>query len=233
MELAHPSMKSRFARLIGDIGPGHGLLYLLQRSVAALRLPVAVHAYLLVEQPTGNAPRLVGRRVRAFESRPVEDGDPALADMPLDAATLAYRRAQGARCLGLFHDGRLAAYMWFCLDGYDEDEVRCRFRPLPAGETAWDFDVYVLPEFRNGLAFAALWDHADAALRAAGRTRTMSRISAFNMQSRASHRRLGAVELARLSFIRIGAFQLMIASRRPWLHIGFGPKSRPVMNIGG
>lgn len=233
MELARRGMRSRFARLIGDIGPGHGLLYLVQRAVAALRLPVAVHAYLIVEQPTGNAPRLVGRRARAYTSRPIEDGDPAFADMPLDAATIAFRRAQGARCLGLFREGRLAAYIWFCLEGYDEDEVRCRFRPLPPDETAWDFDVYVLPEFRNGLAFAALWDHADAALRAAGRTRSMSRISAFNTQSRASHRRLGAVELARASFVRMGSFQLMVASRRPWLHVGFGPKSRPVIEFGG
>lgn len=225
-------MIARLARLLSELGPSHILLYLLQRIAGALRLPVEVHAWLIVGQEVAAAPRLAGHRAQDYRSRLVGAGDPALAGMPVDAATLAFRRAQGAHCLGLFRDGRLVAYMWYCLDGYEEDQVRCRFRPLPADRTAWDFDVYVLPEFRNGLAFAALWDHADAALRAAGRTRTLSRISAFNMQSRASHRRLGAVELARVSFVRFGTRQIMIASRPRRLHIDSGRGSPPVIEVG-
>lgn len=226
-------MTLRVSKLFGELGPGYGLLYMLQHMAARLHIPVTLRAYLVVQQEVRATPRLEGGRASGFTSRHLDDDDPAMGEIPLDAATIAFRRAQGAQCLGLFRAGRLAAYMWYVLDGYDEDEVRCRFRPRPAAATAWDFDVYVAPEFRGGLAFAALWDHADAVLRAAGRAWTMSRISAFNTQSRASHRRLGAVELARASFIRAGALQIMISSQRPYVHAGFGDRSRPVLEIGG
>ncbi|MBK5910896.1 hypothetical protein CCR85_05235 [Rhodothalassium salexigens] len=207
------------------------LLYLIARLGARLPLPLRAQSYRLVAQPVAARPRLPARRAAAFTSRPVAPGDPALAAMPLDDAALRFRFAQGATCLGLFKGEALAAYAWFCLDGYDEDEVRCRFEPAPADRTAWDFDVYVLPDHRGSFAFLALWDAADAFLRRHGRVVSMSRISAVNAASTASHASLGATPLGRADFCALGPAQVMWTSIGGRRQVAVTLRRRPVVKL--
>lgn len=97
---------------------------------------------------------------------------------------MAKRRfGQGAECLALYCGDRVVATLWFLVGPYLEDEVRCRFVPLPAGQCSWDFDVFVDPAHRITGAFAALWDAADAELARRGVIASLSRISAFNPAS--------------------------------------------------
>ncbi|MBK1638114.1 hypothetical protein CKO24_03505 [Rhodothalassium salexigens DSM 2132] len=198
---------------------------------ARLPLPLRAQSYRLVAQPVAARPRLPARRAAAFTSRPVAPGDPALAAMPLDDAALRFRFAQGATCLGLFKGDALAAYAWFCLDGYDEDEVRCRFEPAPADHTAWDFDVYVMPDHRGSFAFLALWDAADAFLRRHGRMVSMSRISVVNAASTASHASLGATPVGRADFCVLGTLQLMLATVGERSSLALTIRRRPTVTL--
>ncbi len=159
--------------------------------------------------------------------REISTGDPAIKAMPLSSDVIAYRRRQGAHCLGLFLKERMIGYLWFCLGPYDEDEVCCRFIPRPAEKAAWDFDVYLLPEHRGGLCFLRLWDAGNAFLRERGRSWSCSRISVFNRASILAHHRMGAERLGTATFLALGSCQLMISSLRPRLNLSCHPDKGP------
>ena len=217
---------------IRTLGLGATLLYALERLARHLGDAVTVRSYRLMAQPVRDRPRLPERRRKGFEARPLEAGDAAFGQLPLETATLERRFAQGARCLGLFRGERLVAALWHQFGDYEEDEVRCRFRLSDATAAAWDFDVYVQPDQRAGFAFAALWDAADATLRESGRRFSLSRISAFNPASLGSHQRLGAREVGRATFIGLGPVQLCHSTLlRPRLHLALRRRERPVITI--
>ncbi len=217
---------------VRTLGLGTAVLYALSRLARHVGDAVTVRSYRLMAQPVHPRPRLPARRRQRFAARPLAPGDAAFAQLPLDGATLERRFAQGARCLGLFRGDTLVAALWYQFGDYEEDEVRCRFRPSDAAAAAWDFDVYVQPEERLGFAFAALWDAADAALRESGRRVSLSRISAFNLASLGSHERLGAREVGRATFIGLGPVQLCHSTLlRPRLHLALRREARPVITI--
>lgn len=224
------SRRSRIAHAIASLGARGACLYALDRAAQRLRLPLRVRSYLVVAQPVPDGPFLPARRGRDFRLRELGPGDLALAQMPLDSATLDFRFGQDARCFGLFREDRLAAYAWLCFGAYAEDEVRCRFRPSPAGASAWDFDVYVAPAFRLGPAFLKLWDGVNDRLREMGVRTSYSRISAFNLASLRSHRRLGAEVVGRADFLVLGPVQLLLSTLRPRLHLAIG-RRRPELAV--
>ncbi len=211
------------------MGSGNALLYGANRALARLGLAPVFFRYRLVAQPVAAKPLLPARRAAGWEVRQLAPGDAALAAMPLTGAKLDERFAQGAVCLAVFRDNRMRAYLWLCFGAYDEDEVRCRFTPTPSGRTAWDFDVYVFPEDRGTLAFARLWDAANALMRERGVDWTVSRVSAFNAPSLSSHRRLGARVVGDALFVRLGPAQLMLSDLRPRFHLSFPKAAAPVL----
>ena len=224
-------MAAKIRKAIEELGLLSGVLYLLDRILQKLGGFAVIRRYVLVAQPVPERPLLGPRRGRSIEVRMVEPGDPALAAMPLSQAVLDYRYGQGALCFGAFQDGRMIGCQWLCLGPYNEDEVRSRFVPRPAGRAAWDFDIYVLPELRQGLAFMRLWDTANAYLRERDVVWSLSRISAFNALSLASHKRLGARRIGTATYLRAGRWQLMISSLRPRLHLSGGPQGVPELPL--
>ncbi len=226
-----PDAFSRIAALFRALGPKTAVLYLLFRTMEWLRLPVRVYCYRLIAQPVPSAPRLKGERGNSLVGREIGPEDSALAEMPLEQETLDHRFGQGARCLGLFREQALVAYIWLTLGAYEEDEVRCRFVPLPEGRASWDFDLYVLPAYRLSPAFLKMWDVADAFLREHGVAWSCSRISAFNLSSVRSHARLGGVDLGGADFLVAGPVQILLSSRAPWVHITATRRSRPVVPL--
>lgn len=214
-----------------ELGLSGTLCYALQRAGAKSGGLLAVHRYHLVAQPVAAAPLLPARRGRSIAVRRLDPCDPALLALPLDESVLAYRAAQGALCFGAFKQDEIIGCLWLCLSGYDEDEVRCRYQPAPAGKASWDFDVYLAPAHRSGLGFARLWDEANAFLRQRGVAFSWSRISAFNPASLTSHARLGARVAGQATFLRLGPCQLMIASLPPRWHLSFRKNSRPSLSL--
>lgn len=208
---------TRFRALLGDLGLGDTVLYLVARGIAAVaRRPVLIKYYLYA-QPLPDKPLFGARPSASHQIRRVEPGDPLTASFPRPEDVIADRFEQGAICLALEREGALKGYIWFILGDYNEDEVWCTFRPLPAGVAAWDFDVYVDPADRLGLAFARLWEAGRQYLRERGYTWSISRVSAFNSASLRAHRRLQAKPVGSMVILLLGAYQMMWSTglRRP------------------
>lgn len=192
---------------------------------------MSLHRYLFVAQPVPEQAVLPPRRGRSITVRRVDAEDPVLLSLPLDRAVLSYRAGQEAICFGAFKNDEIIGCLWLCLSSYEEDEVRCRYLPLPPRKASWDFDVYVKPEHRSGLGFARLWDEAHAFLRDRGVVCSWSRISAFNPGSLSSHARLGAEVVGRATFFRFGSCQLMVASMPPYRHLSLRRKDVPSISL--
>lgn len=216
---------------VAELGAFNAFLYGVSRVLARLTGNTHIYKYYFAAQPVPDQGLLPEMRGRSFTVRPVPEGDPVTRQFPPPPPVIAGRYRQGAVCLGLFKDQELAGYAWLCLGPYDEDEVRCRFQPLPEGASAWDFDVYLVPKYRVGLAFPRLWDEVNAYLRERGYRWTLSRISAFNRASLTSHKRLGARLLGSAVFIVFGKWQLMAATVPPYLDLSTGPARVPGIRL--
>jgi len=222
-----PTKLNKLKKLWEDLGPINASLYLLH---LALSVPsggrAKVERFMLVAQPVHDTPLLPAGKAASSTARQLEPGDPLLAQCPRPAEVIAERYAQGAICLAISKGDVLQAFIWLIQKHYDEDVARVRFVLPLSGIAAWDFDVYVAPAYRLGYTFLKLWDTANAHLRELGARWSVSRISAFNAGSLASHSRLGARQIGTATFIILGPLQIMLSSLSPRFHISFG-KSRP------
>jgi hypothetical protein len=117
------------------------------------------------------------------------------------------------------------------LGSYQEDEVRCRYVPLPVGKSAWDFDVYVEPEHRNGIAFLRLWDEANRFLAAHQIQWSLSRVSAFNSGSILSHARMGAQRIGAVTFLSMRSWQMSVSTVPPYIHFSTHADSFPTFAL--
>jgi hypothetical protein len=178
-----------------------------------------LYKYYFLAQPVVAKPWLPPHRGASVDIRPVAASDPVLDEMPRPKAVFPYRFQQGAVCLGAFKAASCLGFVWFTFGPYQEDEVRCRYVPLPEGQSAWDFDLYLEPAHRNSVAFLKLWDEANRVLAARGIRWSLSRISAFNERSIASHQRLAARRIGTAVFVIIGSWQLSLASVKPFFFL--------------
>ena len=215
----------KLSAAVKEFGIAHACVYMVDRSLN--RLGGRVLLYRIVAQPVLGQALLGQTRGQTITVRQVSADDNALKQMPLDRRVIDYRAEQNAVCLGAFQGGQMIGCLWLCLGPYLEDEVRCRFVPVPLGKAAWDFDIYLLPEHRVGLAFARLWDEANRFLRERGIACSMSRISALNRRSLAAHARLGARTVGTAFFLRIGQMQLTLASLSPNFHLSLSARQIP------
>jgi len=231
MRAREPLAKLR--SLANAMGCWNACLYLTSRVIGTLTDDrIRFVKYYFMAQPvfavSGGAPRSSG----AFRFDWLGPDSALFSQVERPAAIIAARFAQGARCLAAtVDDSKLAGFLWFVLNGYDEDEVRVRFVPGPAGQVAWDFDVTIMQRYRMGRLFAFLWQRASQEMSKHGVRQTLSRISAFNAASLASHRRLGARNVGQASFLCIGDVQLMRSSLSPRWHVSWREAQRPVLRI--
>lgn len=215
-------------RAVRDLGWLDGLLYGLARMLEGVSGGlVRIRKYHLVAQPVAAAPWLAPHRGRNVEIRRIEPRDSAISQFPRPERAAPYRFNQGAICLGAFRKEQVLGFLWLTLGPYQEDEVRCRFVPLPQGEAAWDFDVYVAPEERHGIVFMKLWDEANRFLAARQVRWSLSRISAFNSGSIHSHARMGARLIGSATFLQIGRWQIAASTITPHLHVSLHADSFP------
>lgn len=231
MAMAEPKLR-RVRETMRQLGWLNGCLLALDRLLAGISGRRArLYKYYFVAQPVAQKRWLPAQRGANLEIRRVTASDPVVAQFPRPAAAAAYRFGQDAVCLAEFKAGVCIGFIWFTLGPYQEDEVRCRYVPLPAGEAAWDFDVYLQPEQRNGIAFLKLWDEANLFLAARKIRWTLSRIEAFNSGSVLSHARMGAARIGAATFLRLGPCQISLASVRPHFHLSIRPDSFPTFAL--
>jgi hypothetical protein len=215
--------------MIRDWGFLATALYIGDRLLRGSRVG-RIHFYRIDRQPVPDKPLLPPHRGRQFEIRRLEANESALAQTPRPPAVIATRFQQGSVGLGGFQGDALVGMIWLHLGPYPEDEVRCLF--VPDKSTAWDFDVYVVPELRSSFLFARLWDTAFTYLREQNIVSTVCRVSAWNQASIQAHRRLGATRLSSAVFIVIGPAQLMLATQAPYCHVSFRRSTATVFPIG-
>lgn len=215
------------------IGLWNVCLYATSRALNALfGGRVRIIKYYFMAQPVAAPATLSGARRGSFTLAFTEADCVLFRQVDRPAAVIAARFAQRARCLAATdNEARLAGFLWFVIGPYDEDEVRARFEPKPHGEVAWDFDVTIMPRYRMGRLFGYLWERASAELAACGVRHSLSRISAFNGASMASHRRLGARIVGQAVFLCIGRMQLMKSTVAPRWHLSWREEQRPVLAI--
>jgi hypothetical protein len=221
----------KLRKAVEELGFLDALLYAVSRALSALSSGLALYKYVFVAQPVASASKLPAHRGQSITVRPVEEGDPVLESFPVPSGVIASRYRQGATCLAAFREEKLVCYAWVVHGPYDEDEVRSRFVPLPAGSSAWDFDVYVAPAERLGMGFSRLWAAVNEHLARAGVRWTMSRISAFNAPSLRSHARLGARKVGSATYLVTGRLQAMFATIPPYVHFCWRADKPPALRI--
>jgi hypothetical protein len=204
---------------IARLGGLDGSLYVASRALAKLSAGrVRLHQYRFVAQRVAAAPLLREGAGRAIEVAIVVPDDPIVASFPRPPEVIRRRFAAGGVCFVARSHGRFAGFLWLQHGRYVEDEVRAVYVTLPAERTAWDYDVYVDPEFRMGRTFLRLWDAAFAYLRERGVEWTMSRIHVANAASLRAHAHFAARGLANAVFLAAGPAQVALLSSAPYVH---------------
>jgi hypothetical protein len=228
----------RFPRL-GDIrrsfsafGLGNGTLYAVARLMASVsRGRCRIFKYYFVAQPVPSQPLTRVPNPSLTRIYRVSPSDDIVKTFPRPPHVIAGRFASGAVCLVAERAGKLVGFIWLIRHSYYEDEVRCHYVLAPDERLSWDFDAYVEPAFRMSRAFLQLWDAANQFLRESDCEWTVSRISAFNPMSLASHRRLGFVYLGSGLFVALGGVQLSAFTSWPYFHVAFGPRACPELTF--
>lgn len=225
-------MINKFVSLKKELGLIDAVLYLCSKcldSIPIIRMKLI--KYYLVAQPISARALLSSNRAKNIDVRELGYDEDVLYTFPRPRAVIDFRKSLGARCFGAFKNGEFIGGLWFIKEKYEEDEVKCHYFPKPIDKVVWDFDVYITPLDRMGFSFLKLWDYFNERMNAEAVDVTMSRISAFNLASRTSHRRLGANDIGWQVFVVIGTFQLLFSSLTPYFHFSWSGKAVPKVVI--
>jgi len=209
-----------------EFGPVAGLLYAIDRVLSSFSPDLHLYVYELMVQPIMDKPLFPRGFRKQLEIREIKPGDPELALMPVRSEAMDARLAQHATCLGAFQKGVFIGYMWFCNPTYDEDEVRCTYVLGRAKESVFDFDFYIFPEYRMGLAFVGLWNGANEFLSSRNVRYTFSRLTRFNVASRRAHQHLGWKVVGRAIFLKARSIEFMLATLFPFVHMSITKRGR-------
>ncbi|MDX9885106.1 GNAT family N-acetyltransferase [Thauera sp.] len=221
----------RIVANISQLGWVDGLFFLTARTLSKLTGRRArIIRYHIMAQPV---------QCGAYPTRPsnkttiglIDHGDPFTEQFPRAPEVVAQRYRSGSRCLAAKSGDRFAGFIWLARGGYDEDMVRCRYEFAYPAESAWDFDVFVDPDFRVGRTFVRLWDATNEQLRSEGVRWCFSRIESSNPGSLHAHRRLGIRKLFSVTFVCLGPVQLTFAGAAPYVHVSLSQRSRPTLRL--
>ena len=208
-----------------------GALYAIDRVLRLLSPRLGLFVYDFMVQPIADKPLLPPNLVKNLQFRPIVRGDPEVALMPAREDVKASRFDQGATCLGAWRKDKLIGYLWLCRPVYQEDEVRCTYVLADSERSVFDFDLYILPEHRLGLGFAAVWHGANEHLRSQGIRYTFSRLTRFNVASRRSHDHLGWKRVGQAVILRAGPVELMGATIAPFFHLTWTAGRRATLTL--
>lgn len=227
MPEARPRWWARLSSPFREFGAAAGSLYVLDRLLRALSPRLGLFVYELMVQPVVAKPLLPASMAQHLSYHLIEAGDAEVAEMPARTEIKAERFAMGAQCLGVYLKGKWVGYIWLARHQYLEDEVRCAYALSHPEVSVFDFDLVVLPAYRMGVGFAAVWQAANAHLRSQGVKYSFSRVTRFNLASRRAHARLGCRRLGRAVFLKAGALECMLATVAPYLALSWGRSSLP------
>ena len=177
-------------------------------------------------QPISAKPLLPANLAKNLSFQEIGRGHADIALMPAREDIKALRFEQGARCIGAYRKGQLIGYLWYCVGSYEEDEVRVTYELVDRDASVFDFDLFVMPQYRLGVGFLGVWHGANALLAPRGVRYTFSRLTRFNMASRRAHARLGWRRVGRGLFLRAWQAEFMLATIAPFVGATFGGRQR-------
>ncbi|HVK56904.1 MAG TPA: GNAT family N-acetyltransferase [Burkholderiales bacterium] len=223
-----PNQLARARQLRLALGWFDTCLYAFAKTLGVISMNrIALRKYYFLSQPIPDGRLLRNDRGVNIQVNKITSGDNITKQFPRPKEVIAHRFTAGADCFAANINGQFAGFVWLQKGTYIEDEVRCRFSPLPEQTTAWDFDVFVIPKQRIGFTFCRLWDEVNSSLRSNGIQWTVSRVSAFNPGSLNSHSRLGARIVGSACFLSLGNWQLMFTTHKPRFHLSFSKLDCP------
>jgi hypothetical protein len=229
---ARPGLLTRLAGLFREFGWAAGTAYVVDRVLRKLSPRLGLYVYEFMVQPIGGEkPLLPPNLSRNLAFREIVKGDPEIAEMPAREDIKARRFEQGARCLGAYRKGALIGYLWYATGRYEEDEVRCDYVLVDRAASIFDFDLYVLPQYRLGVGFLGVWHGANELLGPQGVKYTFSRLTRFNVASRRAHAHLGWKRVGVGVFLQVWGLELMASSVAPFVGITFGQSQRITLRL--
>lgn len=199
-------LRSLFRKIrqeIIDHGALTYLLYALDRGLKKIVPQWGVEYFHIFAMPVAARRRL---KIPAsfkggYTFQVLDHPEPILSAFKVPPETLEFRFAQNTLCFVLKRGESPVAKLWLARERYAEDVVLCDIA-LP-WNTAWDFDLVVLPEYQLTLCFAILWEQAFQWLAKENIAWVLSRIAVLNRRSREVHRRLGGEVIGNCIFIKL------------------------------
>lgn len=219
-------MLEKFISPLREFGLFAGLLYSIDQALSRLSSDLRLFCYELVIQPIPDKPFIPAKFAKSLDIREIKRGDPEIDLMQARPEIKELRFEQNAICLGAFKKSKLIGYVWFSFHTYEEDEVRCTFVLTPDKEAVFDFDLYIFPEHRMGLAFMGIWNGAFEYLRTNGIKYSYSRLTRFNLASRRAHERLGSKCISRAVFLKVWQIEFMVATVFCYVHLSLSKSNR-------
>lgn len=214
-----------------EFGLFPGLIYIIDRFFGVFSSNLRLFCYELLVQPIPEKPLIPPNMTKQLEIQEIKHGDPEIDLMPARPDIKESRFNQNATCLGVYQGGKFIGYIWLCFHAYEEDEVRCTFIPSPENEAVFDYDLYIFPEYRMGLAFLGLWNGTNEFLRNRGIKYSFSRLTRFNLQSRRSHQHLGCKRVAQAVFLKIWQVEFMVATIFPYINLSLRKSGRARLKL--
>lgn len=213
----------KYQAVLAIIGAQSLILYFVARGLSRMR-GVAYNRFRIVDVPVAR----LADTPRGYSSRSLSPAELASFVIDVGPDVQAERFAGGYECLGVFDRlNELIAVAWLARKHPEDDSLDVRFL-LPEG-AAWDTGLWIRDDRRMGRAFAAVWGAIKQWLEQQGLERTISTIVDYDVQSIASHDRLGARSLGYLTVVRIGKLQYAHGARPSWRWLGKGPKQRVLL----
>ncbi len=213
---------------IKQMGLVDGIFYYIHRILSIISSnKIRLIRYHIVCQPVLAEKKLPPQRGRNIEIINVnrEKYQAYYKDIfPRPESAIISRYNQGGICLVARKQEQFLGYIWLNLGPYIEDEVRCQFIPLPADNSAWDYDIYITPKARLNFTFPRLWDEANMLMNKKHISQTYSRIASYNTDSLKSHARLGAIIVQSINFLCLGKTEIMFAPLWPFIRLSFSDK---------
>lgn len=207
-------------------GVRDGALYVVHRLLQRVSPRCGLFVYDVTAQAITAKPLLPERWAKNLRYMEIPRDDPAIDAMPARAEIKRQRFEQGATCLGVYREEQLLGYIWYCFGRYDEDEVRFRYELTDGQRAVFDFDLYILPEYRMGIGFAAVLHSANQYLRSRGVDCSFSRLTRFNLASRRSHSHVGLVTVATTHCLQLGTVEIVLSSTSPHIAITWSKGQR-------
>ncbi|HNO75208.1 MAG TPA: hypothetical protein PKG49_06245 [Nitrosomonas mobilis] len=233
LEVLLKNMLQKIRQNVNQLGLANTLLYLFNKSLYRISFKkIKLHKYYITRQPVSKEKLVPFNKALDIEINQIEVNDSLLLHMDRPLGNLQARFRQGGHCFAAIKKGKFAGNLWLNFDQYQEDEVRCTYSLLPHGQAAWDYDVFVVPQFRLTYTFAKLWDVANAAMHQRGILYVYSRINFYNISSLQAHERLGSKIIGSLVFVTIGNYQLSFSVHfRPYVTISTNRNVFPTLFI--